>query len=298
MDSNADFQTRFDENMTIGNILAIKAIETIIETGVYKKDSYSQLVVLDDEAGITFGKNQTTENGGGLHKLLTIYLTDNDLKNNMFGEKLKPFMDMLYDGSDRKKKFALTGNGDFKELLVEAAQRDRKMREAQRKHFHNNYFRPMYELSLDYNITLPLGLMVFYDMGIQSGPAYAKQLIDKFNREWMPPDKFDLDKDGEVDDREFTDEEELELEQAWISGLIDFRLKFLLEFNSSRNPKFTLVVRRSSYRMYSMQSYASNGQWDLSLPLTHQNIHRYGRKKPYISSTELNEKIIREVELM
>lgn len=298
MDKQVDFDKAFDENFTIGNVLTIKAIETIIETGKYEKGSYDTLVVLSDGAGITWGKNQTTENSGGIYKVLKYYLEDPKLLDNMYGEQLKPYMDKLYDGKDRSKKFALSKDSKFQELLVEATQRDRKMREAQRKHFHNNYFRPMYELALDYDITLPLGLMVFYDMGIHSGPRFATQLIDKFDKEWTSPAKFDIDKDGEIDDKEFTDEEWLELERAWINGLIEFRLNWLLNFKSSRRPKHTKVVRLSSYRMYAMQHYAEQGDWDLELPLTHKNIHKYNRSRPYVSSTKLTEELIREVELM
>lgn len=298
MDKQTSFDKAFDENFTIGNILTIKAIETIIETGKYEKGSYDTLVRLPDGAGITWGKNQTTENSGGIYKVLEYYLNDPKLKDNMFGEQLRPYMDKLYDGKDRRKKGALTNDEAFGNLLIEASKRDRKMREAQRRHFHNNYFRPMYELALDYDITLPLGLMVFYDMGIHSGPRFATQLIDKFDKEWTPPAKFDVDQDGEIDDKEFTDEEWLELEKAWIKGLIEFRLNWLLTFKSSRRPKHTRVVRRSSYRMYAMEYYAEQEEWDLELPLTHKNIHKYGRKKPYVSSTELTEDQIRNVELM
>lgn len=296
MDVNIDFNKSFDENFTIGNILTIRAMETIIETGKYNRSSYSLLDILSDDAGITFGKNQTTENGGGLYKMIKMYTEDPKFASGSFVDSFDEFLPLLY-GSENGKINALKHDDEFKKLLVNAAENDSMFIEAQRKFFHVEYFKPMYELSKEWDITIPIILMMFYDLGIHSGPKYATKLIDNFDKVWKPPSKFDIDSDGYVDNREYTEDEDIELERRWGKGLIENRMRWLLNFTSSRNPRKTALVRSTSYRARSILSQVKNKNWELELPFKFDLIFEREGRKPRVQTFNLTEELVREVEL-
>lgn len=278
---------------TVGQIVTIQAVETIIETGKYTLDSYWQLTVLGDRAGITFGKNQTTENGGGLRQMLNIYL---GLPEARYAGDFLPYMSKLYDGKSSRKKFALTKNQRFKDLLVEAATEDPVFRLAERIHFARNYFEPMLPIAEQYHATLPLFLLVMYDMSIHSGHKRAIRQIHKFRKEWKVPEEFEPDADGNVDYDSFSSEERLAFEKALGREVIERRHHWLLNVNI-RDPKHREVVRKSSYRTYSMLHQADLDNWELSLPLDFPLIFKYGRKRKRVAPHTLEKDLIRSIEL-
>lgn len=258
----------YDSVFSMRDVQVVKALETIHETGKLDISSYWLLVVLTDGAGITFGKNQMTENGGNLWKFLFEEYAGIVGADSEAMKSFNEYKDKLYKvGDSKSKKYALTEDQRFKDLLVKRAQEDHLFRKAQDRSFHRNYFKPAVELSHEYDVTEALGLFIIYDMCIQSGPHFTAQLIEEFNNNWKPPAKFDVDGDGWIDDVEFSAEDELELERAWVSGLISFRHAWLSNFSNPRKPKHTQVVRKSAYRTRWMKEHLISKQnWDLTLP--------------------------------
>ena len=101
-----------DQPFSLLQMKTIKYIMGIVETGSAGGNP-ALLVILQDRAGITFGRHQTTENGGGLwHLLFEYYLPT---AQEEFREYFSPFQEILYkagkDGVGRKN--AVTGNQKF-----------------------------------------------------------------------------------------------------------------------------------------------------------------------------------------
>lgn len=295
MNKDIDFSQSFDEDFTVGQILTIRAMLTIIETGRLSHKAYSMIAILPDGAGISFGKNQTTENSGGLYRLLAMYQEMCEKEGQDFA--FSDYMERLYDGKDSSKKGALTSDKSFHQELVSEADDVRLFREAQRRYFHKHYFRPAYEIASEYAITNPLILAQIYDIAIQSGITGAKRLISKFDKTWKSPAKFDIDNDGHIDYDKISDSEYDELERLWGQGLTDYRLEWLLNFKSSRNPAHSNIVRKSSYRSYAFKDQIEKENWGLELPFDFRLISKYKRRVPKITSFTLTEDIVRQVEL-
>lgn len=284
------FFTPYNKIFTVGQIATVTAIETLVETGRYSLDSYGLVVVLDDDAGISYGKNQATENSGTLYSIVADYIR----RTGSGWERLSQYKSRLYDGEVHSKKGALTDDAGFKALLMELGKTDPVMQRSQRAVFHNHYMRPALALADEYDIKTPLGLLMIYDICIQSGPANAKKHIESFNTEWVPPPAFDVDNDGYVDDREYNAEEEATLEKAWVKGLALHRKNWLETFKNARNPKHTKTVRATVYRVDAILDLISRDLFslDVSTPLLFSMDIPSGLKRSF----EYTEAIVREVE--
>lgn len=241
-------------------VKAAKALVNLYETGDLI-GHYDALAILGDSAGISFGKTQTTENSGGLWKLIfEEYFSLSDPKP-LYKADFEQYRLVLYNKEkDTGKKFALTHNDAFKDLLRESAQEDPQMRKAQDLYFHRNYFRPALQLASDYSITLPLILAMFYDFCIHSGPQGARKFVDRFDEGWSDPPHL-----VSVPEDQWTEKHDLEMEQAWGRGLIQSRHKWLTEFTSS-DKDHQKVVRDSAYRTESMIDLLNRGLWNLQIP--------------------------------
>jgi chitosanase len=227
---------------------SIKAILNIFETGSIV-GQYDSLVTLPDGAGITFGKTQTTENGGGLYDLLKQYFNISDSKYaKMLQER---FLSRLYDGKDKSKKGTLTNDVDFKQLLCLAARNDRKMRVAQDQFFHNAYFLPAIRLCDEYDLNLPLSIAIIYDSCVHSGLSGASKHVDKYD------DVVDLDY--------MEDGTEEEMEAEWSNGYIEYRHAWLSNFRSGSSKK-QKIVRKTVYRTIALKALADTSNWMLDLP--------------------------------
>lgn len=159
---------------------AAKALNYLWETGTLVGDP-ALLAILKDKAGITYGKGQTTENSGGLWRLLyTVY----EGMDGAFVERLAPYKDKLYQrgGSTAKRskmksdgsyEGGLTNDEAFKSLLKEAGKEDPLMNEAQDHYFDAAFFVPALEICAmpQFDFQLPLSLAAVYDFCIQSGPG-------------------------------------------------------------------------------------------------------------------------------
>lgn len=238
---------------------SIKSILNMIESGE-PEGVYDQLVVLVDEngvqdgAGITFGKMQTTENGGGLYDLLNRYI---NLKGK-YANNFRPFMGQLYySGGPKERKDALTENAVFRDTLVMAARNDILMRKAQDDLFDEKYYKPALIVSDQYSLVKPLSIAVVFDSTIHSGEGdylegFDPNVVDDGNE---GPDrgvgfhfwKFSENYDGP------------ESEEAFIAGYLEYRWKFLAGFKR-------VGTRRTVYRLQLFKNLIAAGKWNLDAP--------------------------------
>jgi len=280
MDKNIDFNKKYDDCLTIGNVLTMKAIETIIETGEYSKQSYSTLAILGDGAGISFGPNQATAKSEGLCNILRDYVKREDAVKKYVNKLLS------YDTISNYSIKCIDNDfdKDFQDLIIEIAQEDRALREVQRKHMHEDHFRKAYEFASEEKLALPLSYMVMFDFMNQSSVKFVKDQVLDFD------EIFGDDLNLEV----MSDEE---FEKEWIMGLIDYRHNYLTHFIRTSSPSHTEEVRKSSYRTESLRDLARRDLWDLEIPMDFHLTFTYKRTSPKIKTFKLNEEVIRDVGL-
>ena len=160
---------------------AIMAITSCFETDD-PVGKYDLISVLEDGAGISYGRHQATENGGALYQVITRYIE----RGGAYAEALAEYLPQLYDGVATSRKDALTNNADFRELLIQAAQDDSAMRRAQDDVFNRDYYVPAVELCNAWQIHLPLGVAMAYGDAIQYGPATLRNLWEYWETGFDP----------------------------------------------------------------------------------------------------------------
>jgi len=254
-------------SFSINEIKACKAVVNLYETGDFV-GKYDTVVVLDDHAGITYGRTQTTENSGGIWTLL--FDTYAELKG-VFSNDFEKYKEKLYKaGSDTSLKDNLSENEEFKELLKRSAQEDPKMRKAQDQYFHVQYFRPAQQLAADYEITQPLILAAFYDTSIHSGSSGMEKHVNDFNEGWVGSG---------------SEQGELLEERDWGLGYMKYRRNWLATFNG-KSEGHTKAVRGTVYRIDSLIDLAERGEWRLATPVNVKLVSK---------NHELNDEILKNV---
>lgn len=139
----------------------IKRVVSCFETG-RPEGRYDALVVYADGKNktrqVTFGSHQTTEQSGGLKKLLEYY-------SQIGGAYKDDFAEFIL-------KIGVTPLADdetFKSLLQEAGREDPLMRKAQDDFFDVGYWMPAAKWFDTNKFDLPLSMLVVYDSFIHSG---------------------------------------------------------------------------------------------------------------------------------
>ncbi len=239
---------------TITQMKTIKCILGIVETGKIGGDP-STLTVLEDGAGITYGKHQCTENSGSLAKLLWDFYEPREAAK--FKNELAEYKELLYP---KASKSNLSEDDNFKSLLRRAAKEDSEMLIAQNNMFHKEYFLPALGIAQDFSVKTALGLLVIYDICIHSGTKYGRNLIAKFDEDWEEPEEL-------ASESQLSGDQVLELNKSWTKALINYRHDWLTGF-ISKSSGHQKVVRNSAYRTASYQLLAENNNWDLELPMT------------------------------
>lgn len=143
------------------NKAAVKALVSCHETGK-PVANYSAIVVLKDDAGITYGAHQATHKSGSLYKIVKMYC---DMSNSALSKKLDPYVAGFKNPALRHKYAA---DKALKKLLVDAGS-EPAMRFAQDKVFEVNYLEPAIQAVLGSGWSHPLTLAVVYDSMIQGG---------------------------------------------------------------------------------------------------------------------------------
>ena len=157
---------------------AVKAIVSCHETGK-AVGNYSALVVLPDDAGITYGCHQATHKAGSLYAVVKQYCGTSTSEN---AEILRKYLPELKDPAKRHK---LAKDAVLKRVLKKAGG-EREMQIAQDKVFENIYFKPALRAVIDSNWKHALSLAVVYDSFIHGSWARLRDKVKgKNEKEWI-----------------------------------------------------------------------------------------------------------------
>lgn len=140
---------------------AVKALVSCHETGK-PVSNYSAFVVLNDDAGITFGAHQGTHKSGTLYKIVKMYC---DVSDSDTSKKLEKYLSGLKIPS---KRHEFAKDKTLKSLLIKSGS-EPAMRFAQDKVFEVNYLDPALQAVSGSGWVTPLALAVVYDSMIQGG---------------------------------------------------------------------------------------------------------------------------------
>lgn len=211
----------------------IKAIINIFETGTVRGDYANITLIPGDTGGLTYGRSQTTLNGGGLRELIADYCADLQ----------RPFARHLSQYSERlaAKDNALNGDIHFQNLLRAAADY-RIMRDIQDVFFDRFYWMKAAAAASNLGVKTPLGTAVIYD-------GFVHGSFDLIRRDT---------------DRSFGTLE-AKGEKIWISKYIDTRDSWLE--NSSRAD-----LRATVYRTRTFKTLIASELWDLPIPLVVRSV--------------------------
>lgn len=218
----------------------IDCVVSIFETGrVPTAASYSTCSILNDGAGISYGKHQCTDKAGSLDLVCKRYI-------ELGGQQAGPLKEyMNYIATNESAKFNnVTANYPawLNSLisLLKSAGSDPLMKQAQDEVFDKNYWLPAVNHCNEIGLKTPLAHLVIYDTCIHSGPGRVSSLRQKFP-EASPSRGGD--------------------EKAWVLAFLNARRAWLA---ANSNP----LVQKTVYRIDAMLEIAKANNWDLNTPLT------------------------------
>lgn len=218
-----------------------QAIVNVFETGTPAGD-YSACTILDDGAGISYGRSQSTDGGGALDEIALRYV---DARGRC-SERLRPFLPRLAANETRALTPSPSPSTDpdlpswARELcaaLVDAGA-DPVMRTVQDQVFDERYWAPAASQCAAMYLSLPLSWAVVYDTAIQSGPGGIARMRLLFPE--VPPAR-----GGD--------------ERAWTRAYIAARRKWL----TSRGG----IVAKTVYRSATFEVLVAANNWELGTPL-------------------------------
>lgn len=222
-----------DKDDLITDEIHKKCIQTlnVFETGS-KDGDYSNVSIYKDGGGgaykqITYGASQTTQDGN-LDKLLYAYVEQASSDSALAAviERRLP----------TKNNRSLVSDTQFITALKTAG-KDPAMQRLQDEFFDEVYFIPAYRWFKENGFTQPLSMLVIYDSFIHSGGilSFLRKRFDE-----VPPVK-----GGD--------------EKAWIAAYVKTRKSWLANHSNS-------ILRKTVYRMNTMQNCIKDDNWDLSKP--------------------------------
>jgi chitosanase len=216
----------------------IDSILSIFETGKLPSASaYGTATILEDGAGISYGKHQSTDRSGTLDAILLRYLS----LDGRFSDDFRPFLPMLTSNESAK----VDPNSppawcvELLDLLRRAGREDPLMHRAQDEVFDELYWVPAKRQSQEMALSLALSWCIVYDTCIQSGPAGVSRIRLRFREK--PPAK-----GGD--------------ERAWAQAYLQARRSWLEAHPNA-------LVRQSVYRIDALEGVARSGNWDLVTPM-------------------------------
>jgi chitosanase len=218
----------------------IDCVLAIFETGrIPSKASYSTCGILNDNAGISYGKHQCTDRAGSLDLVCKRYI---ELKGQQ-SQALSHYM--VYLMTNETAKFG-SNAGAYPTWLVslinllKSAGSDVTMQQAQDEIFDTHYWHPAVTHANNVGLKTALGHLVVYDSTIHSGSRGVTIIRNLFPQK-SPANGGD--------------------EKEWIYAYINARRNWLL--NSPND-----LVKRTVYRMDALKAIADANNWDLNTPLT------------------------------
>jgi len=218
----------------------IDSVVSIFETGrVPTVASYSTCSILNDGAGISYGKHQCTDKAGSLDLVCKRYI---ELGGQQAGP-LKEYMRYLITNESSKYNNVTSNYPAWLNSLIsllKSAGSDVLMQQAQDEVFEKVYWNPALEHCANIGLKTALSHLVIYDTCIHSGPGRVTSLRQKFP-EKSPANGGD--------------------EKTWVIAFLNARRAWLA---ANSNP----LVQKTVYRIDAMLEIAKNNNWDLNTPLT------------------------------
>jgi chitosanase len=219
---------------------AIDACVSINETGkLPSQAAYSTVAVLDDGAGISYGKHQATDRSGSLDAIVLRYIELGGKEST----RLQPHVNGL---SENKTTIIGSRNPPawVQELMaiLRDAGRDPLMHQAQDEVFDAGYWKPAEEKCRAMGLVTALAHLVVYDTCIHSGPSRVELLRKTFAA--RPPASGGI-------------------ERVWVIDFLKARRDWLAAHS---NP----VVRKTVDRVDALKLLAENGLWDLATPFRYR----------------------------
>ncbi len=212
---------------------AVQAIVNIFETGTPLGD-YASVTLLEGDTGhLTYGRSQTTLASGNLYLLIKDYV---DTADALVAEALQSYLPRL-DAID----LSLDEDTEFHALLRSAGS-DPAMQRVQDAFFDRIFWAPAVRSAAYIDSTMALGMAVIYDSRIHgSWQAIRDRVIKEY---------------GSLSDLG---------ENTWMWRYVAYRRNWLATHKNT-------LLRRTVYRMESMQTLMGSEKWDLSLPFSVRGI--------------------------
>jgi chitosanase len=212
---------------------AVQAIVNVFETGAPLGDYASVTLLRGDTGHLTYGRSQTTLASGNLYLLIKDYVDTDDAA---FATALRPYLSRL-DAID----LSLDEDSDFHAILRSAGD-DPVMQRIQDAFFDRVFWAPAVRSAAYIDSAMALGMAVIYDSRIH-GSWHA--IRDRVIKEYGP-----LSDLGE---------------KTWMWRYVAYRKDWLATHSNT-------LLRKTVYRMDSMQTLMGSEKWDLSLPFSVRGI--------------------------
>ena len=207
---------------------AAKAIVNIFETGRLKGDYGRVTVAANDPGHLSYGRSQTTLASGNLFLLIHQYCST---PNARLGTRLSPFLSRLRD-----RDLTLDTNSELKSILADAGL-DLVMQKVQDQFFDAAYWQPANRLAAGLKLTSALGITTVYDSVIHGSFQRIKASTQASFLNAAAP-----------------------TEKEWISRYLALRHAWLANHTN-------LLLRKTVYRMTTLQDLTSQNRWELEAPL-------------------------------
>lgn len=214
------------------SIETIKKIIEVFETGKVSSN-YGVITILEDGAGISYGKSQATDKADTLDAIVFRYID----KQGMFANSLSKYVDELNADLtttvDPKNPPAWVK--DLMSILKTAGEKDPLMKAAQDEIFDQHYWKPAYDQGIAMRLVYPLSYAIVYDTCIHSGPGGVVK-IRKLFPEYPPSNNGD--------------------EKIWAKAYVNARRKWLSSYPNA-------AVQKTVYRMDTFLSLIAQDNWKL-----------------------------------
>ena len=216
----------------------IDCVLAIFETGkVPTPGSYATCAILNDGAGISFGKHQSTDRANSLDLVVKRYIQ----KGGVNAKQLEPFLP--YFAANKSATEPPHGPWSMETLTVvnilRAAGVDPLMQSAQDEVFDENYFTPALNIATQVGAKYALTVLMIYDTCIHSGPGGVAHIRNLFAAK-SPANGGD--------------------EKEWVRAYIAARRNWLATHKLQ-------VLHATVYRMDALKAIVDAGNWDLVTPL-------------------------------
>lgn len=228
----------------------IYQIVSVFETGLLpSEEAYATVTILNDGAGISYGKHQATARSGSLLKILEAYDAEparpgqvamSATNNPDVMRRLRAAVIESVQYSSVTEARAKSREVAWALDWLASAGSIREMRVAQDVVFEREYWAPTEKYCETIAVNWPLTYLAVYDTAIHSGIGRVDLLRQRFPE--VPPSR-----GGD--------------ERAWTSALLRARRYWL------RSPAQRPVVQRSAYRVDELQKLVSAGNWALTHPI-------------------------------